>query len=82
LTIATSGSSTTFPSVTFSPFLKSKNHLPDSFRPHYVNYEVLCNAFSTKIIDLSKAEIYRIKNTEMTRDELETFLEEENQYTI
>lgn len=47
-----------------------------------MNYEVLCNVFATKIIDLSKAEIYRLKNTEMTRDELETFLEEENQYTI
>jgi hypothetical protein len=42
----------------------------------------LCNAFSTKIIDLSKVEIYKIKNTEMVRDELELFLEEENQYTI
>jgi hypothetical protein len=38
----------------------------------------LCNAFSTKIIDLSKVEIYKIKNTEMARDELELFLEEEN----
>lgn len=27
-------------------------------------------------------EIYKIKNTEMARDELELFLEEENQYTI
>jgi len=49
-----------------------------SCRPHYVNYEVLCNAFSTKIIDLSRVEIYKLKNTEMPRDELETFLEEEN----
>lgn len=51
-------------------------------RPHYVNYEVLCNAFSTKIIDMSKAEIYKIKNTELSVDDLETLLEDENQYTI
>jgi uncharacterized protein YehS (DUF1456 family) len=47
-----------------------------------VNYEVLCNAFSTKIIDLSKVEIYKLKNTEISRDDLEVFLEEENEYTI
>ena len=47
-----------------------------------MNYEILCNAFATKIIDLSKAEIYKLKSTELSRDDLETFLEEENQYTI
>jgi uncharacterized protein YehS (DUF1456 family) len=47
-----------------------------------VNYEVLCNAFACKIIDMSKAEIYKIKNTEIPKEELENFLEEENQYTI
>ena len=48
------------------------------YRPHYVNYEVLCNAFSTKIIDLSKVEIYKLKSTELSREDLENFLEEEN----
>lgn len=47
-----------------------------------MNYEVLCNAFATKIIDLSKVEIYKIKNTELSRDDLEAFLEEENQYSF
>jgi hypothetical protein len=47
-----------------------------------VNYEILCNAFATKIIDLSKVEIYKHKNTEISREELENFLEEENQYSI
>ena len=47
-----------------------------------MNYEVLCNAFATKIIDLSKVEIYKLKNTEIPRADLENFLEEENQYTI
>lgn len=54
----------------------------NAFRPHYVNYEVLCNAFSTKLIDMSKADIYKIKNTEMSLDEFEDFLEEENEYTL
>ena len=48
------------------------------YRPHYVNYEILCNVFATKIIDLSKVEIYKLKNTEIPREELENFLEEEN----
>lgn len=47
-----------------------------------MNYEILCNAFSTKIIDLSKVEIYKLKNTQLSREDLETFLEEQNQYTI
>jgi hypothetical protein len=47
-----------------------------------VNYEVLCNVFATKIIDLSKADIYRLKNTELSKRDLELFLEEHNQYTL
>lgn len=47
-----------------------------------MNYEVLCNTFATKIIDLSKAEIYKLKNTEIKQAELEAFLEEQNQYTL
>ena len=31
---------------------------------------------------MSQVEIFKIKNTELTKEELETFLEEENQYTI
>ena len=48
----------------------------------YVNYEILCNAFATKLIDLSQAEIYLIKSTEIPKSEFETFLSEQNQYTI
>lgn len=33
------------------------------FRPIYVNYEVLCNAFATKLIDFSEAEIYKLRST-------------------
>lgn len=35
-------------------------------RPMYVNYEILCNAMATNVIDLSEAEIYQVKNSEMT----------------
>ncbi len=47
-----------------------------------MNYEVLCNAFATKIIDLSEAEIYLVKSTEISKADFETFLSEQNQYTI
>ena len=47
-----------------------------------MNYEVLCNAFATKIMDLSKVETFKLRNTELSRDDLENFLEEQNQYTI
>jgi hypothetical protein len=43
---------------------------------------VLCNAFATRIIDLSKAETFKLQNTALSRDDLENFLEEQNQYTI
>jgi hypothetical protein len=43
-------------------------------RPIYVNFEVLCNAFSTKIIDFSKAEIYKLKTTEVDKRLLENYL--------
>lgn len=48
----------------------------------YVNYEVLCNAFQSKIIDFSEAEIYKLKTTEMSRREMEDFIKEQNQYTM
>jgi hypothetical protein len=47
-----------------------------------VNYEVLCNAFSTKLIDLSKAEIFKLKTSEMKKDELEALLKEQNEYSL
>jgi|LauGreDrversion4_2_1035121.scaffolds.fasta_scaffold594337_1 hypothetical protein len=63
-------------------YMSQRNLFAIPKKPHYVNYEVLCNAFATKIIDLSKAEIYKLKSTELSRDDLEAFLEQENQYTI
>ena len=48
----------------------------------YVNYEVLCNAFATKIIDLSKAEIVLVKSSEISPTEFEDFLIAQNQYTF
>jgi hypothetical protein len=40
-------------------------------RPMYVNYEILCNSFASKMIDLSKAEIYIVKNTQLSTKEFE-----------
>ncbi len=48
----------------------------------YVNYEVLCNAFDTKIIDFSKAEIYKIKSSEINKREFEEFLIDQNEYSL
>ena len=47
-------------------------------RPIYVNYEILCNAFATKFVNLSEANIYLIRSTEMRRSELESFLSASN----
>lgn len=44
----------------------------------YVNYEILCNAFATKIIDLSKADIFLVKSSEIPKKEFEEFLIEQN----
>lgn len=52
------------------------------FRPIYCNYEVLCNVFSTKVIDLSKADIYLLKSSEIPKKEFEAFLAAQNQYSI
>lgn len=77
-TTGTSGLSITCHKGIYLLFLKSMtpSHVSFSFRPIYVNYEVLCNAFATKIIDLSKAEIYKVKNTEIPQKDFEIFLEE------
>ena len=48
----------------------------------YTNYEILCNAFACKIIDLSKADIYLIKSTEMGSHLFKEFLIEQNEYSL
>lgn len=47
----------------------------------YVNYEVLCNAFGAQVIDYSEADIYKLKNDEMSKKELEQFLTLHNPYS-
>lgn len=42
-------------------YLTQRNFFAIAKRPHYVNYEVLCNAFNTSVIDYSEAEIYELK---------------------
>ena len=39
-----------------------------------MNYEVLCNARATRVIDFSEAEIYELKNSEMKSEEFERLL--------
>ena len=51
-------------------------------RPHYVNYEVLWNVFSTKTIDFSQAKIYQLKTTQMQPFEVEFILETLNPYSF
>ena len=51
-------------------------------RPQYVNYEVLSNAFATRVIDMSQADIYEIKNTEMKREDLERLVSANNLYSF
>lgn len=51
-------------------------------RPMYVNYEVLTNAFNCNVIDFSEAEIYELKNTEMSMEELEHVLTLTNEYSF
>ena len=48
----------------------------------YVNYEILCNAMATKTIDLSQAETYLIKSTQIPRKEFEILLQNLNYYSI
>lgn len=55
-------------------YISQRNFFAIPKRPIYVNYEVLCNAFATKIIDMSKAEIYLIKNSELNQKDIEYFL--------
>ena len=46
----------------------------------YVNYELLCNALSTNLIDFSQAEIYDLNNESMTKKQFEEFLSIQNEY--
>ena len=56
-------------------YMSQRNLLAIPKRPLYVNYEVLSNAFATKIIDFSKAEIYKLKTTQTDKKVFEKYLE-------
>ena len=43
---------------------------------------MLCNAFATKVIDYSQADIYELRNTEMTAQEFERLLISQNEFTF
>ena len=57
-------------------YVSQRNMFAIPKKPIYVNYEILCNAFASKIIDMSKADIYLLKSTEMSPKELEDFLQQ------
>lgn len=50
-------------------------------RSNYANYEVLCNIFAAKSIDLSQAKTYKINSTKMTKFEFEFILDTLNRYS-
>jgi hypothetical protein len=60
-------------------YLTQRNMFAIAKRPHYANYEVLCNALATRVIDYSEAEIYLLKNSEMKREELERVLQSQHE---
>ena len=43
---------------------------------------MLTNAFAANVIDYSEADIYKVKNDEMSKKELEHFLEMHNEYSL
>ena len=63
-------------------YVSQRNLFAIPKKPIYVNYEVLCNVFATKIIDLSKADIILVKSSEIGREAFEEFLHDQNQYTF
>lgn len=62
-------------------WLTQRNCFAIAKRPHYVNYEILCNSMATRIIDFSQVEIYELMNDEMSREELERVLLSQNEFT-
>ena len=50
-------------------------------RPTYANYEILCNALATEIIDYSDAEIWALNNEEMSTPQLEELLTAHHEYS-
>eukprot|EP00347_Sterkiella_histriomuscorum_P011806 403371027 len=63
-------------------YMSQRNLFAIPRQPMYANYEVLCNAFATKIIDFSQAEIFKIKSSEIGKKDFEEFLMSNNQYTL
>lgn len=55
-------------------YMSQRNLFAIPRKPMYVNYEVLCNVFATKIIDFSKADIYKVKSSEIGKKDFEEFL--------
>lgn len=63
-------------------FISQRSFFALAKRPTYVNYEVLCHALSTNVIDFSQAEIYEVSNDQMSSTQLEDFLSVQNEYSF
>lgn len=63
-------------------YLSQRNMFALAKRPHYVNYEVLSNVMNGNVIDFSKADIYELKNTEMSREIFERVLFANNEFSL
>lgn len=63
-------------------YLTQRNLLTFAKRPTYVNYEVLTQCLNAKPIDYSKADIYELKNSEMSLETLEKLLFSQNEWSV
>jgi len=50
-------------------------------RAQYCNYEVLVNAFTQKVMDMSKAEIIRLNTSQMSQEEFEKFVSTQDRFS-
>lgn len=62
-------------------YLSQRTFFALAKQPTYANYEALLNALNTRVIDCSKADIWELKNTEMTKNELEKLLYAQNEFS-
>lgn len=63
-------------------YLTQRSSFAIAKRPQYANYEVLCNALATRVIDYSQAEIYLLRNSEMKKEELERVLSSQHEFSF
>lgn len=50
-------------------------------KPQYCNYEVLVNAFTQKVMDMSQAEIIRLNTSAMSQQDFEQFISNQDRFS-